>query len=234
MDIAKGRTAETSLRFRVGVDDVVPKLILARLLEPAFNLPQAVRLVCVEGTQAQLLPQLAVSELDVIISDAPADPAIKVRAFSHLLGQTGVTLCAAKALARRLRAGFPQSLDGAPALLPTPNSSLRRALDEWFDSVGVRPQVVAEFEDLALLNACGHRGAGFFPAPDVVAHEITAGTGIRALGRIDKDHESLYAISVERRIKHPAALALLASAKNALSPAARRGKAARARGGRRG
>ncbi len=212
LDVAKGRTLETSLRFRLGVDDVLPKLVVARVLEAAFRLPQAVRLVCVEGTQTQLLPQLAVHDLDLVLSDAPADPSIKVRTFSHLLGASGITVCAAPALARRLGKGFPASLDGAPALLPTVNTSLRRALDEWFESVGVRPRIVAEFEDLALLNACGHRGTGFFAVPDVVADEITAGDGIRAIGRLTKARERLYAISVERRVKHPAAVALAENA----------------------
>ena len=212
MDVAKGRTLETSLRFRLGVDDVLPKLVIARVLEAAFRLPQAIRLVCVEGTQSQLLPQLAVHDLDLVLSDAPADPSIKVRAFSHLLSESGVTVCAVPALARSLRRNFPASLDGAPALLPTPNTSLRRALDEWFESVSVRPRIIAEFEDLALLNACGHRGAGFFAAPDAIADEITTGESVQAVGRMGKMRERLYAISVERRVKHPAAVALVENA----------------------
>ncbi|MBW7935426.1 MAG: transcriptional activator NhaR [Gemmatimonadaceae bacterium] len=221
LDVAKGRTLETSLRFRLGVDDVLPKLVIARVLEAAFRLPQAIRLVCVEGTQSQLLPQLAVHDLDLVLSDAPADPSIKVRTFSHLLGESGITVCAVPALARRLRKGFPASLDGAPALLPTANTSLRRALDEWFESVAVRPRVIAEFEDLALLNACGHRGAGFFAVPDAVAAEITTGESVQAIGRMGKTRERLYAISVERRVKHPAAVALAENAAAVLRSAHR-------------
>lgn len=221
LDVAKGRTLETSLRFRLGVDDVLPKLVIARVLEAAFRLPQAIRLVCVEGTQFQLLPQLAVHDLDLVLSDAPADPSIKVRTFSHLLGESGITVCAVPALARRLRKGFPASLDGAPALLPTANTSLRRALDEWFESVAVRPRIIAEFEDLALLNACGHRGAGFFAVPDAVAAEITTGESVQAIGRMGKTRERLYAISVERRVKHPAAVALAENAAAVLRSAHR-------------
>jgi len=234
MDVAKGRTLETSLRFRLGVDDVLPKLVIARVLEAAFRLPQAIRLVCVEGTQAQLLPQLAVHDLDLVLTDAPPDPSIKVRTFHHLLGESGITICAAPALARNLRRNFPVSLDGAPALMPTPNTSLRRAVDEWFESAGVRPRIIAEFEDQALLNACGHRGAGFFAVPDAVADEITTGEGVQAVGRMGKTRERLYAISVERRVKHPAAVALVENAGAVLRGAHARRKSGKAsRGGRR-
>ncbi len=212
LDVAKGRTLETSVRFRLGVDDVLPKLVIAQVLDAAFRLPQAIRLICVEGTQSQLLPQLAMHDLDLVLSDAPADPSIKVRTFSHLLGESGITACAVPALARRLRKGFPASLDGAPALLPTANTSLRRALNEWFESVAVRPRIIAEFEDLALLNACGHRGAGFFAVPDAVADEITTGQSVQAIGGMGKTRGRLYAISVERRVKHPVAVALVENA----------------------
>lgn len=216
LDVAKGRTVATSLRFRLGVDDVLPKAVIARVLETVFRMPQAVHLVCVEGTQVQLLPQLAVHDLDLVLSDAPSDPSIKVRTFSHLLGEFGLTVCAAPSLAQRLRRGFPALLDGAPALLPTVNTSLRRVVDDWFDSVNVRPRIVAEFEDLALLNACGYRGVGFFVVPDVVAREITIGQGLQVVGPMATARERLYAIAVERRVKHPAAVALVDNAGAAL------------------
>jgi len=215
-DIAKGRTLETSLRFRLGIDDVLPKRLIVRVLEPVFRLPQAIRLECIEGTQAQLLPQLAVHDLDLVLSDAPADPSIKIRAFAQLLGEYGLTICAAPALARTMRRDFPGSLDGAPALLPTSNTSLRRTIDEWFESVGVRPRVVAEFEDAALLNACGHRGVGFFAVPDVAAQEITSRKGLQVVGQMGEARERLYAISVERRVRHPAAVALVDNATTVL------------------
>lgn len=222
MDVVKGRTLETSLRFRLGVDDVLPKWLVARVLEPVFRLPQAIRLVCIEGTQTQLLPQLAVHDLDLVLSDAPADPSIKVRAFSQLLGDYGITICATPALARELRRGFPRSLDGAPALLPTANTSIRRTLDEWFESVGVRPRIIAEFEDTALMMAAGHTGAGFFPVPVASAREIAVRRRMEVVGPMGKARQRLFAIGVERRARHPAAVALVDNAGAALrrSPAA--------------
>ncbi len=216
LDVAKGRTLETSLRFRLGVDDVLPKQLVARVLEPVFRLPQAMRLVCIEGTQTQLLPQLAVHDLDLVLSDAPADPSIKVRAFSRLLGEYGMTICATPALARELRRGFPRSLDGAPALLPTANTSIRRTLDEWFESVGVRPRIIAEFEDTALMTAAGHTGAGFFPVPVASAREITMRRRMEVVGPMGKARQRLFAIGVERRARHPAAVALADNAGAAL------------------
>ncbi|MCA9250837.1 MAG: transcriptional activator NhaR [Phycisphaerales bacterium] len=209
LDVAKGRTLETSVRFRLGIDDVLSKRLVASVLEPVFGIPQTIRLVCIEGTQAQLLPQLAVHDLDLVLSDAPADPSIKVRAFSQLLGDYGIRICAMPALARKLRRGFPGSLDGAPALLPTANTSLRRTLDQWFDSIDVRPQVVAEFEDTALLNACGYRGVGFFAVPNAAHTEKSSRQGLQEVGSMTKSRERLYAIGVERRVKHPAAVALV-------------------------
>ncbi len=201
---------------------MLSKRLVASVLEPVFGIPQTIRLVCIEGTQAQLLPQLAVHDLDLVLSDAPADQSIKVRAFSQLLGDYGIRICAIPALARKLRRGFPGSLDGAPALLPTANTSLRRTIDQWFESIGVRPQIVAEFEDTALLNACGYRGAGFFAMPNAAYTEKSTRQGIQVVGPMTKSRERLYAIGVERRVRHPAAVALVDHAHLVLagSPAA--------------
>jgi len=215
-DIAKGRTTETSLRFRLGVDDVLPKTIVSRLLEPVLRQPQAVHVVCVEGTQAQLLPALAVHDLDLVLSDAPPDPTIKVRAFGQLIGESGLTLCAAPKLARQLQPGFPKSLNDAPALLPTANSWGRRAMEQWFQSVDVRPRRVAEFEDAALLQACGLRGLGFFALPDLVAREFASERIAKVVGHMGEARVRFYAISVERRLRHPAAVVLVETAAHVL------------------
>ncbi|MBN1347150.1 MAG: transcriptional activator NhaR [Phycisphaerae bacterium] len=216
VDVVKARSSERPRRLRVGVNDVLPKLLVYRLLEPLLSGPEPARIECVQGTPAQLLPPLSVNDLDVVLSDAPVDPQIRVRAFSHLLGECVISFFAAPKLARRLRPGFPKSLDGAPALLPAASSALRRTLDEWFDSVGVRPSIVGEFEDIALIRIFGQNGMGFFAAHEVVTKEISKGHRMDAIGSIKGRHEQIYAISVERRLKNPAVATLIDSARSTL------------------
>ena len=216
VDAVKGGSSSPSLRLNVGAHDVLPKMIAYRLLEPIFHLPEPVRVACYEGTPTQLLPQLSVHELDLVLSDAPMAPAIKVRAFSHLLGECGIAFFASPKLARKLRSGFPQSLDGKPALLPTENASMRGTLENWFDSVGVHPNVVAEFEDIELMRVFGQQGRGFFAAHDVIKEEIASGYDVERIGSIKGRSERFYAITVERRIKHPAVVAITDAARKQL------------------
>ena len=218
----KGRSAPASLRFRVGIDDVLPKHIAYRLLEPVFWSPQPFRVVCIEGTPEQLLPQLAVHDLDIVLTDAVTDPNIRVRVFHHPLGDCDLKFFAAPQLAGRLRRGFPGSLHQAPALLPVRGSPIRKAIDEWFDSCAVQPKVVAEFEDTALLNVCGQEGLGFFAGHDVIAGEITRKYRVRQFGDASGLRQSFYAISVERRLRHPAAATLIETARSSFFSARKR------------
>lgn len=208
----KGLPTGERLRLAVGVADVIPKMVAERLLQPAVK---DVTLVAREGPLPQLLASLALHELDVVLSDAPAGEAIKVRAFNHLLGETGVTFFAAPALAR-LRKGFPRSLDGAPILLPCPGTTLRPRLDRWLDGLGVRPLVAGEFDDSALLQAFGARGLGVFAAPTAIEAEVVAQFGVQSLGRVDEIREQYYAISVERRLRHPAVVAIAEAARSSV------------------
>lgn len=212
-DAVRGRPTGRPVRFAVGVADQLPKLIAYRLIEPALKLAAPVRIVCREDKPERLLADLAVHDLDLVLSDAPLNPSIKVRAFSHLLGECGVTVYGAKALSARYRRGFPGSLDGAPFLLPTENTVLRRSLDQHFANLGVRPAVVSEFEDSALLKSFGERGVGLFVGPTAIDAEIRRQYGVVAIGRIDEVRERFYAISAERRLKHPAVLAISESAR---------------------
>lgn len=215
-EVVRGRTAGRPLRLDVGVADAVPKLVVRRLLQPALAMSEPVRLVCHEDSHERLLARLALHELDIVISDAPVPPGSGVRAFDHLLGETSVTFFGTRALARAYRRGFPKSLDGAPVLLPLDNLTLRRSLDKWFDRNGVRPRVVAEFEDSALLKVFGADGVGLIAAPTVVAEEVAAQYGVERLGEAEEVRERFYAISAGRRMKNPAAVAISSSARRDL------------------
>ncbi len=208
----KGIPTGERLRLAVGVADVIPKAVAERLLQPAMRAVRDLTLVAREGPLPQLLAALALHELDVVLSDTPAPEDIKVKAYSHLLGETGVTFLAAPSLSH-LRKGFPRSLDGAPFLLPSPGTALRHRLDRWLEAQAVRPVVTGEFDDSALLEAFGARGLGAFAAPAVIEKEAVAHLGVQAIGRADDIREHYYAISVERRLRHPAVVAVADAAR---------------------
>ena len=224
----KGRPTGRALRLRVGVANAVPKLIVYQMLRPATAGDTPMQLTCHEGQPEQLLAQLATHALDVVISDGPAAPHLRVKVFSHLLGESGVTFFAAPALARQVRRGFPQSLQGVPMLLPTPGTALRRALEQWFDQLQVRPTVGGEFEDSALMKAFGEAGAAVFPAPTVIASQVCRHYGVAVVGETEVVRERYYALSAERRVTHPGVVALTAAARaelSAPSPAKKRARA---------
>jgi LysR family transcriptional activator of nhaA len=213
VDTVKGRSGGQPLRLDVGIADAVPKLVARRLLEPALRLPEPVRLICHEASYEKLLADLALHAIDIVISDAPVPTGSSIRAFNHLLGETGVSFFGTKKLAQTYKRGFPRSLDGAPMLLPLENLTLRRSLNQWFDRNDIKPRVVAEFEDSALLKVFGADGVGLFAAPAVVEEEVIAQYNVELLGRADAVKERFYAISVERRLKNPAVVAILDAAR---------------------
>ncbi len=216
MDTLRERPSDRPLGLVVGVADVLPKLVAHRLLEPALYLEPPVRLTVREDRPERLFAALAVHELDLVLCDAPPGPGVNVRAWSHLLGESAVALYGAAPLALRLRRGFPARLAGAPVLLPIEGSTLRRQVDGWFARHEVVPRVIGEFEDSALLQSFAQAGAGVFAAPIVVEREIRAWRGVRPIGTLDGVRERFYAVSVERRIKHPAVLALTQAARRDL------------------
>ncbi|TMB06577.1 MAG: LysR family transcriptional regulator [Deltaproteobacteria bacterium] len=213
LETVKGRPTGQPMRLTVGIADAVPKLIAYRLLRPALAVAEPVRIICREDKPDRLLAELAIHELDLVLSDAPIGPTTKVRAFNHLLGECGVTFFGTPALARTRRRGFPRSLGGAPVLLPTDNTALRRSLDDWFESEDVRPRVMSEFEDSALLMAFGQAGMGLFPAPSAIERQVRSQYGVVVVGRLDAVCERFYAISGERRLKHPAVVAISEAAR---------------------
>ena len=215
-DVLKGRPRGRPLRLTVGISDLIPKLIAYRVLHPAFTLQEPVQLVCYEDNPDQLLLQLAAHRLDLVLSHTPAGSALPARVFSHRLGSCGVSLFGATALAARYRKNFPAHLDGAPFLAPMERSASRRGLEQWFAASGVRPRIVGEFQDSALIGAFGQAGAGIFPAPTAIEQEVRRIYRVAVIGRLDSVLEEFYAISAERKIKHPAVAAITEAARNQL------------------
>lgn len=198
-----------TMRLTVGLSDSMPKLTAARLLEAALKLPQKVKLICHEDDFESLLGDLSVHKLDVILTDRPVPSGTTLRVFSHLLGETELMLFGVPELAQRYHEGFPASLNGAPLLLPTRNHAIRGRIDHWFESHDVRPDVVGEFDDNALLNTFGRHGTGLFPAPSALEADVREQLGALPVGELAQVREQFYAISNERKIKHPAVEAIL-------------------------
>jgi LysR family transcriptional activator of nhaA len=202
---------EHTMRLTVGISDSLPKLISSRLLEAALALPQRVKLVCFEDKFESLLGDLSVHKLDVVLTDRPVPSGTTLRVFSHLLGESEITLFGLPALAEKYRPGFPRSLNGAPLLLPTRNNAIRGRIDHWFETHDARPDVVGEFDDNALLNTFGRSGLGLFPAPSALAKDVEEQFAAVAVGALSGVREQFYAISNERKIKHPAIDAILSA-----------------------
>ena len=210
----KERPTGRPLRFCVGIADVLPKNIAFHLIEPALRMQIPIHLICREDRPDHLLADLAVHDVDVVLSDAPASPSANIRAFNHLLGECGVTFLAPKKFSF-MRKGFPRSLDGAPFLLPLNNTALRRDLDEWFHSKNLRPTIVGEFADLALLRVFAEQGYGTFAVPTVMIKQME-GYGFQRVGATGDIKVHFFAISVERQLKHPAVVAVCEGARRHL------------------
>jgi len=215
-DVLKGRPPGRPTRLVVGLSDALPKLIAYRLLQPALRAPEPVRIVCHEDKTERLLSELSSHNLDMVLTDSPLTAATRVRAFNHLLGSCAVTLFASPALAAAYRPRFPKSLEGAPFLLPLENVTLRRSLEQWFEAVGIRPRVAGEFQDSALIGTFGQGGAGIFAAPSAIEKEVRSHYRVNIVGRVGSIVERFYAISVERKLKHPAVVAISEAARSDL------------------
>lgn len=202
--------------FRVGIEDAVAKTVAYRLLEPALQLEQPVRLICAEGSFGDLMAQLALHRLDLVIADEPLTNRLSVKAFNHALGTSSMSFYAAPELAARLQAPFPACLNGAPMLVPGASSAIRPQFEAWLTRHQLRPRVVGEFTDGALMKAFGREGGGVFLSPSVVEAETTQQYGVQVIGRSDEMTEHFFAISVERRITHPAVAAITNAARGAL------------------
>lgn len=216
VDVLRGHGVGRAPRLDIGVVDVVPKLVVRKLLAPALRMPEPVTVVVHEGKADKLLADLAIHSLDVVLADAPLGAGSRVKAFHHLLGECDITLFAVPALATKHRRRFPAGLDGAPFLLPADGTSLRRSLEQWFEARSLRPRRIAEVEDSALLKVLGGDGLGIFPAPSILAADIRRQYGVRVVGRVPEIKERFYALTVERKLRHPAVAAICATAREKL------------------
>ncbi|MFV2055476.1 MAG: transcriptional activator NhaR [Thiohalomonadales bacterium] len=199
--------------FKVGVVEVVPKSIAYRLLAPALQLPEPVRIVCREGAIDTLLAELAVHHVDLVIADGPIPPGVNVRGFNHPLGDCGISFFAIPSEARRLKKNFPHSLNGESMLLPGAMTVAQGRLLKWFDSLHIHPRIVGEFDDSALMKTFGQNGYGIFIAPTPIAKEVEKQYGVVVIGQTDEVREQFYVISVERKISHPAVAAITETAR---------------------
>jgi len=209
----KQQPTSRPLRLHLGVADALPKLVAYRIIEPIFSLEQPVQVSCWETKLSDMLVELAAYRLDIVLADEPASSGVSARIFNHLLGECGVTFCAEATLARKLRRSFPKSLNGAPALLPMANTGLRRSIEKWFHANGIRPRLVGEFEDPALLHVFAFHGLGFIPVATLVAKEAATRFGFGVIGRTDACRQRFYAITPERKLTHPVVTAITSDAR---------------------
>lgn len=200
--------------FRVGVSDVVPKSIAYKLLEPAMQLPQAIRIVCTEGKLTDLLAELAVHRMELVIADSPMPTSMNVKCFNHELGSSGISFFAMPNMREKLQGKFPQCLNNAELLIPCDGTAVRSKLRQWFQKNDLHPRIVGEFDDSALMKAFGQAGTGIFVAPTALEASMQAESGFELLGRAEDISEQFFAISVERRITHPAVKAITLSAQD--------------------
>lgn len=203
-----GQTEGRHPVLAVGISDALAKLMVRTLLEPALHLPEPIRLICREDRTDRLLAQLSLHELDLVLVDMPLPPRSAVKAFSHLLGECGVQVFGAASLRKQHPGSFPGCLSGAPFLLPPEGTALRRGLDQWFEVEGLNPRIVGEIDDSALLKSFGQRGIGFFAAPGSLALEVERQYQVKRLGRAEGVRERIYALTLERRLRHPAVVAI--------------------------
>jgi LysR family transcriptional activator of nhaA len=216
LDTVKGRPIEGPLRVTIGIVDAMPKLVARRILEPVLRMTEPVRLICVEGSIERLLADLAINHLDLVLSDVALGTGLNVRAYSHLLGETGLSFFAHKKVAESLTGEFPYNLDQAPMLMPVEGSVARRTLDHFFERYDVHPAVRGEFADSALQKAFGQAGDGVFSAPRIIEADVAEHDDVVVIGRSNTALTRFYAISVERKIKHPAVVAIWEAARQSL------------------
>lgn len=222
IDLLEGRGAASSRELRIGLADVVPKALAFKLIEPALESKAESVVICSEDKTERLLGDLAIGEVDLVIADRPVPPNVKVKAYNHFIGESGVSFVASKALARAYSADFPRSLGVAPLLLPTGESAVRLELDRWFEANRISPRVRAVFQDRALMKLAAREGKGIMPVPTIIEADVVAEYGCAVVGRLDVVREQLYLISTERRLRDPRVAELCAEGQRRFASSSRR------------
>jgi LysR family transcriptional activator of nhaA len=209
VNAVKQRPGSRALRLTVGMTDALSKLLAFEILKPAFNFPQPTQIICRQAEIGPLVHQLQAHRLDLVLADEPASSSLNAKIFNHRLGRSGLTFCAVPALAAKLRRNFPRSLHGSPALLPSENMGVRIALETWFDEQSVQPRIVGEFEDATLMMvAASFGGLGFTVTPTAVSSDALQHYGLKVIAEVEECGNDFYAITAERRVKHPVAAAI--------------------------
>ncbi len=208
MNAIEQRPGKHPVRLNIGLTDAFPHLIAFEIFNGAFRSAEAIHVVCREAEIALLVNALQAHRLDIVLADEPASSTLKAKTFNHRLGRSGITFCAVAPLAAKLRRNFPHSLNDAPALLPTTNMGMRAALDAWFDKHKVRPRLIGEFEDSALMEVCSAGGRGFTVVHTVIDRAALKHYNLRVIAKVDDCGSDFYAITAERRLKHPGAVAI--------------------------
>ena len=216
LNTVRQRPTSHPLEFSIGIVDSVPKLVSYKILKPVFQIPMPIRVSCSEGKVIDLLSRLAAFRIDIVLSDEPAPSSTNFKVFNHRLGECGIVFCASPELASKLKRNFPHSLNGAPALLPSENTDLRRSLEKWFQSVNIHPQLIAEFDDAALMKVAAEDGLGFFPLASVAANEAVKRYGFNIIAQSNECVQHFYLISAERHLNHHAVMNLIENAEVSL------------------
>jgi LysR family transcriptional regulator, transcriptional activator of nhaA len=214
LDVTQNQQVKKSTPFRIGITDSVAKSVAYRVIEPVLHIEEPIRLICREGKLASLLSEMSINQLDLVIADRPMPPNLNVRAHNHLLGESKLAIFAAESLLEiytetNKNAAFPFILNGAPFLLPGEDFTFQKKLIAWFESKKIYPRIVGEFDDGALLKSFGQAGAGFFAASIAMSDYICRQYQVIQVGQIEPVTEQLYAITTERRLTHPAVVAIV-------------------------
>lgn len=216
LEVVKERPVDRPVRLVVGLPQVLPKLIAFRLLQPVLQMEEKVRLECHEGSMSELLTRLATHELDVVFADSPAGSLVSIRAFNHFLGECGIGLFGVPALCEKFGSELPASLNGAPFILPAEGTLMRRSVDYWISDADFHPEVVGEMDDTALMKVFAEAGVGLIPAPLAISTQIEQQFGLKFLMEIPGAVERFYAITVQRRLQHPAVVTISKAAQSSL------------------